>query len=375
MRGEFIRVWSETWREIWLPLTAQPPRDNGEGVPSDIFCELYRELSKALRRPTDSAAVSLLLGDAISLREAFEGAAQRAKQDLAHELVNKAFANSGAEGASTPDQRRALLEATLSGLLGSPGGPFLEAQLQEHARDAAKVQAAWKRLLERTVNDPQASREAFERTRAEDIAGERALVGFLESVHDALEELENPGDDALTNRYFNLLAAFIEKYSLRYDLRRPCTLCPTLSGVFASLVCDLRAITSRDAHLADLMKDFEESIRDLRIDCSDRRIRTTIQKQVNLLEALGRAYPGIRRKTLGAISKQLKSWPHEEVMLALQSLYRFTCDYPGIRHSGTPANARRAVDMRDMVAVAILLAGFVPYLAHGIDAEVVYRRA
>lgn len=34
MRGEFIGVWSETWREIWRPLTGR------DGVPEDIFCEL-----------------------------------------------------------------------------------------------------------------------------------------------------------------------------------------------------------------------------------------------------------------------------------------------------------------------------------------------
>ena len=43
MRGEFIGVWSETWREIWLPLI------DHEGVPEDIFCELYRELAPALK--------------------------------------------------------------------------------------------------------------------------------------------------------------------------------------------------------------------------------------------------------------------------------------------------------------------------------------
>lgn len=42
MRGEIVGVWSETWREIWLPLI------DHEGVPEDIFCELYRELAKAL---------------------------------------------------------------------------------------------------------------------------------------------------------------------------------------------------------------------------------------------------------------------------------------------------------------------------------------
>ena len=76
MRGEFIGVWSETWREIWLPLIEQPFGEDGESLPEDIFCELYRDLSMALKKPTDAAAVSLLLGNAISLREVFEGAAE-----------------------------------------------------------------------------------------------------------------------------------------------------------------------------------------------------------------------------------------------------------------------------------------------------------
>ena len=197
-----------------------------------------------------------------------------------------------------------------------------------------------------------------------------SLVGFFEAAHEALEEL---GGDELTNRYFNLLSGFIDKFSLRYDLRPPCMLCPTLPGLFASLIRDLRAITSQETHLDSLMKDFEESVRDLRIDCSDRRIKTSIQKQVNLLEALGRVHPGVKRKTHGEISKQLKNWPHEGVMLALQSLYTFTCDYPGIRHGGTPTSALRAVDMRDMVAMSILLVGFTPYLTHGLNPDVVYR--
>lgn len=375
MRGEFIGVWSETWREIWLPLVEQPFGEDGESLPEDIFCELYRDLSKALKKPTDAAAVSLLLGDAISLREVFEGAAQRAKHDLEHKKVQEAFASSGADKASSPDQRRALLEAALSEMLGAPGGPLLDAQLQEHGRDATKLGAAWERMVERTINDPQASREAFERTRAENIAGERALVDFFESVHDTLEQFENSGDDALTNRYFNLLAAFIDKFSLRYDLRRPCILCPTLPGVFASLVRDLRAVASADAHLATLMKEFEDSVRDLRLECSDGRIKTCIQKQVNLLEAIGRTYPGVTGTTLGAICDQVGTWPHQKLKAAMKELYGFASDYPGIRHGGTPANALRAVDMRDMVAMSILLAGFTPYLSNGLNPELVYRGA
>lgn len=369
MRGEFLGVWSETWREIWQPLIDQ------EDVPEDIFCELYRELAIALRKPTDSSAGALLLEDAVGLREVFEAAAQRGRQDLGLEVVKKAFAQSGVGEAEVAEQRMALLEAALSGLLGQPGAPLLDAQLQDHARDVTRVEAAWARAVEKTINNAQASREGLANTLAEDFAGERALVGFFESVHDTLGEFEDPGDDTLNNRYFNLLSAFIEKFSLRYDLRRPCILCPTLPGVFASLVRDLRALTAVDPHLDALMKDFENAVRDLRQGCSDGRIKTCIQKQVNLLEAVGRTFPGVTGTTLGAICDQVGTWPHEKLKAAMKDLYVFASDYPGIRHGGTPANALRAVDMRDLVAMSILLAGFAPYLSNGLNPDLMYRGA
>jgi hypothetical protein len=274
MRGEVIGVWSETWREIWLPLIDR------EDVPDDIFCELFRELAPALK----------------------------ARPSVEH--------------------------------------------------------------LAEIIDNPVQSRLAFEKTSANDIDGERAIVAFLEDTYPALDEL---GGDALSNTYFILLAGFIDKFSLRYDLRRPCILCPTLPGMFSSLVRDLRVVTSRDAHLDALMKEYENAIRDLRTDCSDGRIKTCIQKQMNLLEAMGRRCPGVTGTTLGAICNEVGTWPHEKVKDAMKSLYRFACDYPGIRHSGTPASAMRAIEMRDMVAMSILLAGFTPYLSDQFNAELVYR--
>ena len=49
MHGEFIGMWSETWREIWFPLIGEPLGEREESVPEDIFCELYRDLAKALK--------------------------------------------------------------------------------------------------------------------------------------------------------------------------------------------------------------------------------------------------------------------------------------------------------------------------------------
>ena len=143
--------------------------------------------------------------------------------------------------------------------------------------------------------------------------------------------------------------------------------------MFASLVRDLRALTSQDAHHDSLMKEFENAIRDLRTDCSDGRIKTCIQKQVNLMEAVGAAFPWVAKIELGGMCDQIGSWPHGAVRVSLKNLYGFASDYPGIRHGGNPAGAIRSIEMRDMVAMSILLVGFTPYLSNGLDADVVYR--
>src|SRR5882724_9676735 len=274
MRGEFIGVWSETWREIWEVLGLH------EAAPSDLFCELYYELSDALK---------LILT----------------------------------------------------------------------AQELAEIS-----------DDPERSRKTFENTRTQDLSGEPKLVAFLEDAHEIFQDL---GGDTLSNHYFNLLATFIDKFSLRYDLRRPCILCPTLPGVFANLLRDLRAVTSQNANLDSRMKDFEDAVRDLRYGCTEGRIKTCIGKQFMLLEAMGAGCPGVTKKTLGDICDQIGTWPHATIRESLKRPYGFASDYPGIRHGTDSEGAVRNVDMRDMVAICILLAGFTPYLTDLLNADIVYR--
>jgi hypothetical protein len=273
MRGELTYVWSETWREIWLPLIDQ------EGIPNDIFCELYRELASAMR-----------------VKPSIE------------ELAN-------------------------------------------------------------IIDDPLQSREAFENWGGIDFRGERELVIFFESAHEALDDL---GGDALSNQYFNLLSRFLEKFSLRYDLRRPCALCPTLSGVFATLMRNLRVVANQDAHMASLMNEFEDAIRDLRHGQTDGRIKTCMNKQFMLLEALGSSSPDVTANTLGSMCDELSGWPHITVKESLKKLYGFASNYPGIRHGGNSNGKLRDVDMRDLVAMSIMLAGFTPYLSNELGTDMMY---
>lgn len=268
MRGEFLGVWSETWREIWQPLIDHPPGDDDEGVPEDVFCELYRALAPALSPQPSVEAVADIIDNPIQSREAFEG------------------------------------------------------------------------------------------TTAAAFAGERELLGFLESAHEALEDL---GGDELSNRYFNLLERFIDKFSLRYDLRRPCVLCPTLPGVVTSLVQHLKVASLADAHLAKLHHEYAEAVRDLRMGRTEARIKSCLTRLYILIEGLANSCGGTSSDTLGDRCNQA-SWPHKTLKAAAGNLYGFRSNYPGLGHSGNPASVLRDVDDRDLVGVSCMLLGVVPYV-------------
>ncbi|MBA8889819.1 hypothetical protein FHW12_004066 [Dokdonella fugitiva] len=273
MRGELIAVWPESWASIWEPLISS------EGIPVDIFCELYRQLSEAL-------------------------------------LV----------------------------------APTLE-QLAD------------------IVDDQDQSREAFKAIAPTDLASERRLVEFFEEAHFIVGDLAG---EAIAEFYVLLLTKFIEKYSLRYKLRAPCVLCPTLPGIFSALASDIQKASEGDDHLSSLLNEFDEALRDLRDDTSDGRIKTIIQKQMNLLEAFGATCAGVRSRQLGAICGELKSWPHSALRNSLSNLYGFASDYPGIRHAGSPKGALRSIGMKDLIALSVVLTGFTPYLRDNFDSGAVY---
>lgn len=368
MRGEFIGVWSETWREIWLPLI------DHEGVPDDIFCELYRELAPAMRDPVGEDALAVPIDDAIQLKEAFERSLVLAGTEIELVQVHDAFDASKATDLLDTSARRAAVETSLASLVGDVerATAVLDRALSEFAGNPQKMAEAQERAIDRVINDAASSREAFEAARSSDLAGERALVAFFEGAHSALEELVG---DELSNRYFNLLAGFIDKFSLRYDLRRPCTLCPTLPGMFASLLRNVDGLALADGNVAKRLKDMQEAVQDLRLGQTEGRIANCVAKQVMLLEAIGATATGVTGTELGAICNQVRQWPHPAMKTSLLNLYGFASDFPGLRH-GTPSTGMlRDIDMRDLVAVSILLAGFTPYLSEQLDADVVYRGA
>jgi len=96
--------------------------------------------------------------------------------------------------------------------------------------------------------------------------------------------------------------------------------------------------------------------------------------KVGVADHIGtQGFPGVTETELSGMCNQIGTWPHGAIKASLKNLYGFASDYPGIRHGGNPAGALRAIEMRDMVAMSILLAGFTPYLSDQFNADVVYR--
>lgn len=272
MKGQFKAVWEKTWNEIWWPLSKH------DEAPEDLFCELFREISKSLFS---------------TLR---------------------------------PEQLADIIDN--------------------------KLQA----------------KETFQNLSSSEVRSERAIVFFLESTHDVLSEVSDP----LAEYYVVLLKSFIENYSLRYDFLNNKTLCPTIPGIFSSLFIELKTLTQMDPHLSELTTEFDAAIKELRLGITESKIKICISKQMNLLEALGSKLPGVTGNTLGAICNQANTWPHDKVKEGIQNLYKFASDYPGIRHGGNSASANRTIQLRDLIAVTVLLVGYTPYLSEQFDLEKIY---
>ena len=91
-----------------------------------------------------------------------------------------------------------------------------------------------------------------------------------------------------------------------------------------------------------------------------------------LLEGIGAVDPNVTKTTLGGMCEELTSWPHATLKEALKKLYGFASDYPGIRHGSRAQGALRPIEMRDMVAMSILLTGFTLYLESRLSADAIY---
>jgi hypothetical protein len=218
-------------------------------------------------------------------------------------------------------------------------------------------------LLEDIRNDAAKAHDAFFALKGSDFRDETAIVEFLEAANEVIADYELSG---YTEFFKLLLREFIRKYNLRYRLDDPFKLRFLLPGSFTNLYSELQRLNTSNGHLTDLLRDFEHAFdRYVRAqDPSD--LKTCIAKASNYAEGLASATHG-QPGTLGVLCNQIGDWPHDKVKEALQNLYKFCSDYPGIRHAGSPKGMRRNLSVKDSTLICLLLLGFAGYLSPSID--------
>ncbi|TPN49492.1 hypothetical protein FJ976_17335 [Mesorhizobium sp. B1-1-9] len=308
MRAELLPALPATWSEVWLPLSRHAE------CPSDIFVLLVEHLIDPPFAPVQPP---------LPQPEAFD----------------------------------------VDGRLSDP----LAIEARDHYEAASKKFAKERSDYESALTSEHLAKvyfRAFLRSALE----EPVAVSIVE---DALDAIKSTNSEALVIRYMALVKKFLLRYNLRYEARGSLRLHATIPGLFIKMLAEVKQIASNDTHLSNLVEDFEEAFADMKVERTQAKMKTCLQKQFNLLEGLGSQCPGITEATLGAMCNQI-DWPHATLKEVGKKLYGFGSNYPGVRHAGSPQGVLRHLEMKDFVSLSLMLVSLTPYLTGGLDSELCY---
>ncbi len=222
-------------------------------------------------------------------------------------------------------------------------------------------------LFEEIQNDAIKAHTAFCALNGSDFRDETAIVEFLEAAYEVIVVYDILGEPEV---FKQLLRQFISKYNLRYRLDDPFKLRFLLPGSFSNLYSELQRLNSTNGHLSGLLQDFEHAFDRYARSQDAADLKTCIAKASNYAEGLASTTHGTPG-TLGALCNHIGDWPHDKVKEALQSLYKFCSDYPGIRHAGDPNGMRRDLSAKDSTLICLLLLSFTGYLSPNVDERTV----
>ena len=214
------------------------------------------------------------------------------------------------------------------------------------------------------VSEPEKGWSFFRDTIRKIKLSETELVALIRSLHGYLCDF----DDVEANRFKSAVSELIERFSLRYEVREPLVLVPTLPGIYARMMRSLKSALPAGSPERELYDDFSESIADYLERPTTGRLKTTFVKNFNLLEALAVDRQEVDAGTLGACARQMGSFPHQTFGAALSQLYGFRSDQPGINH-GRLATPTRQLNKKDFVAIHTILLGFMPYILDGLPLD------
>lgn len=176
-------------------------------------------------------------------------------------------------------------------------------------------------------------------------------VNIVEAFYDSLYD----SDEKLAEEYKNYLKDFLFKYNIRYCVCPPCKLSLTIAGLLSTQFDYIKyfARISGPSSRIECIKILEEHLREIHRSHEEHHC---INDSIKLIEY--HLYDKTRQSTLGeAVDKSNSLFPHEALKNSLKEYYRFSNEYPNIRHMGFQDTVKRNLNKSDgILALSIAIA-------------------
>ncbi|MFC1786809.1 hypothetical protein ACFLY8_02085 [Halobacteriota archaeon] len=240
-----------------------------------------------------------------------------------------------------------------------------EAWISEEGKTIKEIEDNQKEYwdLVGAVNDRERARDEF--YKLQNPQTEKDAVSIIEGYHAALKDYSDP----LANEYKKLLNNFLIKYNIRYIICEPCTLILTIEGLLATEYDYVKHLAQNSGSRSrkQLMGVLQNNL--MKIETADEE-RNCISNSVKLIEhfllekasrMLSRSFIG-RQRTLGYVLSQCPNlFPSQDAKDSLIKYYKFTNDYPNIRHVGNDGCFVRDLNKSDgllALSLAVSYAAF-----------------
>ncbi len=205
------------------------------------------------------------------------------------------------------------------------------------------------------LNDRELAREQFRGIPTP--SSESSCIDILEGFYEVLSH--QFGTD-IARRYQVKLSQYIEEHNLRYRLTPKCRFRLTLPGLLMTQQAQLDKSIHQNNDRRECLAELENSLSLVNeVDGEKNCIRIAS----NFLEGLILDKAQADGVTLSvALDRCPNLFPHGSLKECVKNIYRFSCDYPNIRHPGNPANRIRPLKKDDallIIAVTLGLSSFI----------------
>ena len=204
------------------------------------------------------------------------------------------------------------------------------------------------------LSDPSLARNEF--FKLPEPQSESKCIELLEGFYDTLQEFNT----MIAQYYKQELKKFVEERNLRYLISDDCKFILSIQGLLVSQYAKLHKALSGTGHIEQALTQLEASVS--RLNSIGDEERNCIGIATNVLEGIVCSKTANLEKTLGKAIDGCNVFPHDSLRTCVKNFYRFTSDYPNIRHAGTPESRLRDLKKDDALLAVTFALAFASYV-------------